>query len=105
MFFTTFWDETMSLTSFKGCARGRDAHGHGATVCRICRSPTFCRSRETLFFDGLAPRYSMRPLDHFEGILNYCRTKVALDVLEAINGNIKTLLRRGRGTRTYAIWC
>jgi transposase len=31
------------------------------------------------------------------GILNYCRTKVALGVVEAINGNIKTLLRRGRG--------
>ena len=30
-------------------------------------------------------------------ILNYCRTKVALGVVEAINGNIKTLLRRGRG--------
>ena len=36
-------------------------------------------------------------LDHFEGILNYCRTKVALGVVEAINGNIKMLLRRGRG--------
>src|SRR5712691_3582264 len=36
-------------------------------------------------------------LDHFDGILNYCRTKVPLGVVEAINGNIKTLLRRGRG--------
>jgi transposase len=36
-------------------------------------------------------------LDHFDGILNYCRTKVALGVVEAINANIKTLLRRGRG--------
>jgi len=36
-------------------------------------------------------------LDHFDGILNYCRTKVALGVVEAINGNIKSLLRRGRG--------
>ena len=36
-------------------------------------------------------------LDHFDGILNYCETKVALGVVEAINGNIKTLLRRGRG--------
>jgi len=32
-----------------------------------------------------------------EGILNYCRTKVPLSVVEAVNGNIKTLLRRGRG--------
>ncbi len=41
-------------------------------------------------------------LDHFEGILNYCRTKVALGVVEAINGNIKTLLRRGRATLSAA---
>jgi transposase len=35
--------------------------------------------------------------DHLDGILNYCRTKVPFGVVEAINGNIKTLLRRGRG--------
>ena len=38
-------------------------------------------------------------LDHFEGIRNYCRTKVPLGVVEGINGKIKTLLRRGRGYR------
>jgi len=36
-------------------------------------------------------------LDHLDGILNYCRIKVRFGVVEAINGNIKTLLRRGRG--------
>ena len=36
-------------------------------------------------------------LNHLEGILNYCRTKVPLGVVEAVNGNIKALLRRGRG--------
>jgi transposase len=36
-------------------------------------------------------------LDHLEGILNYCRTEVPMGVVEAINGNVKTLLRRGRG--------
>jgi transposase len=36
-------------------------------------------------------------LDHLDGILNYCRTKVRFGVVEAINANIKTLLRRGRG--------
>jgi transposase len=36
-------------------------------------------------------------LKHLEGILNYCRTKVPLGVVEAVNGNIKSLLRRGRG--------
>jgi transposase len=35
--------------------------------------------------------------DHLDGILNYCRTKVPLGVVEAVNGNIKSLLRRGRG--------
>jgi transposase len=36
-------------------------------------------------------------LDHLDGILNYCRTKVSMGVVEAVNGNIKMLLRRGRG--------
>jgi transposase len=36
-------------------------------------------------------------LDHLDGILNYCRTKVPFGVVEAVNGNIKALLRRGRG--------
>src|SRR5439155_16052318 len=38
-------------------------------------------------------------LDHLEGILNYCRIKVPLGVVEAVNGNIKALLRRGHGYR------
>ena len=38
-------------------------------------------------------------LAHLEGILNYCRTKVPMGVVEAGNGNIKALLRRGRGYR------
>ena len=38
-------------------------------------------------------------IDHLEGILNYCRVKVPFGVVEAINGNIKTLVRRGRGYR------
>jgi transposase len=38
-------------------------------------------------------------VNHLDGILNYCRTKVPLGVVEAINGNIKALLRRGRGYR------
>ena len=36
-------------------------------------------------------------VDHLEGILNYCCTKVPMGVVEAVNGNIKSLLRRGRG--------
>ena len=34
---------------------------------------------------------------HLEGLLNYCRVKVRFGVVEAVNGNIKALLRRGRG--------
>jgi len=37
-------------------------------------------------------------LNHLEGILNYCRTKVLL-VAEAVNSNIKSLRRRGRSCR------
>ena len=36
-------------------------------------------------------------IDHADGILNYCRVKVRFGVVEAINGNIKSILRRGRG--------
>jgi hypothetical protein len=36
-------------------------------------------------------------IDQIDGILNYCRTKVPLGVVEAVIGNIKSLLRRGRG--------
>ena len=36
-------------------------------------------------------------LDHLEGILNYCRTKIPMGVIEAVNGNLKALLRRGLG--------
>jgi len=39
---------------------------------------------------------------HLDGILNYCRTKVRFGVVEAINGNIKTLLRRGRGYKNLS---
>jgi len=36
-------------------------------------------------------------LRHQEGLLNYCRVPVRFGVVEAVNGNIKALLRRGRG--------
>jgi len=36
-------------------------------------------------------------VDHLDGILNYCRAKVRFGVVEAINGNIKNLVRRERG--------
>ena len=36
-------------------------------------------------------------LKHIDGILNYCRTKIRFGVVEAINGNIRMLITRGRG--------
>ncbi|MEZ5355080.1 MAG: transposase [Bryobacteraceae bacterium] len=36
-------------------------------------------------------------LPHLEGILNYCHVPVRFGVVEAVNGNIKALMRRGRG--------
>ncbi len=36
-------------------------------------------------------------LKHLDGIANYCRTKVRLGVVEAVNGNIRMLINRGRG--------
>ena len=38
-------------------------------------------------------------LRHQEGILNYCHVKVRFGVVEAINGNIRLLIHRGRGYR------
>ncbi len=38
-------------------------------------------------------------LSHQEGILNYCHVKVRFGVVEAINGNIRLLIHRGRGYR------
>jgi transposase len=54
---------------------------------------------DQLRWQRLAPfeRLAFMLLDHLDGILNYCRTKVPFGVVEAINGNIRTLLRRGRG--------
>lgn len=36
-------------------------------------------------------------LSHLEGILNYYRVPVRFGEVETVNGNIKALLRRGRG--------
>jgi transposase len=44
-------------------------------------------------FDKLAAML----LEHLEGIVNYCRTKVRFGVVEALNGNIRMLINRGRG--------
>jgi transposase len=38
-------------------------------------------------------------LKHAEGIANYCLTTVRFGVVEAVNGNIRMLINRGRGYR------
>jgi transposase len=39
-------------------------------------------------------------LNHLEGISNYCRTKVPLGMVEAVNGNIKLHRRQWQPCRT-----
>ena len=41
-------------------------------------------------------------MQHLTGILNYCHEKVPFGKVEAINGNIRAMLRRGRGYRDHA---
>src|SRR5437763_857017 len=36
-------------------------------------------------------------IKHLDGLLNYCRTQVRFGVVEAVNGNIRMLINRGRG--------
>lgn len=38
---------------------------------------------------------------HLDGILSYCHHKVPFGVIEAINGNIRAAIRRGRGYRDH----
>ena len=38
---------------------------------------------------------------HLDGILAYCRHRVPFGVVEAINGNLRAIIRRGRGYRDY----
>ena len=38
---------------------------------------------------------------HLDGMLSYCRHKVPFGVVEAINGNIRSVIRRGRGYRDH----
>jgi len=54
---------------------------------------------DQLRWQRLAPfqKLAFMLADHLNGILNYCRTKVRFGVVEAINCNIKSIVRRGRG--------
>jgi transposase len=68
-------------------------HYEGAMVNYLKRWMDQIRWQRLPAFQKLA----LMLVKHIDGILNYCRTKVPLGVVEAVNGNIKTLLRRGRG--------
>lgn len=52
------------------------------------RLPAFQKLARTLVF-------------HLDGILAYCRHRVPFGVVEAINGNLRALIRRGRGYRDH----
>jgi transposase len=47
-------------------------------------------------------KVAMLLLRHLDGILAYCHEKVPFGKVEAINGNIRAMLRRGRGYRDHA---
>jgi transposase len=58
----------------------------------------------------LAPRWQRLPAfqklgrmltRHLDGILSYCHEKAPFEKVEAINGNIRAMLRRGRGYRDH----
>jgi len=68
-------------------------HYEGAMVRYLQSWIDQLRWQRLLAFDKLAAML----VDHLEGLLNHCRTPVRFGVVEAINGNIKALLRRGRG--------
>src|SRR2546427_13200740 len=57
------------------------------------------RWMDQLRWQGLKPFEKLADtlLKHLEGIANYCRTKVRMGVVEAVNGNIRMLINRGRG--------
>jgi len=52
------------------------------------RLPAFLKLARTLY-------------NHLEGILAYCHHKVPFGVVEAINGNIRAIIRRGRGYKDH----
>jgi transposase len=54
---------------------------------------------EQLKWQRLAPfeKLAEMLLKHVDGIANYCETKVRFGVVEAVNGNIRMLINRGRG--------
>ena len=61
------------------------------------------RWREQLKWQRLKPLEKFMTLveNHLDGILNYCDVKIPLGRVEAINGNIKSIIRKARGFRNH----
>ena len=59
----------------------------------------YCARPMSVSFVPETRRDVARALEHLDGVLNYCRTKVRFGVVEAVNGNIRMLINRGRGYR------
>lgn len=57
------------------------------------------RWMDQLKWQRLSPfeKLAVTLLKHVDGIANYCETKVRFGVVEAVNGNIRMLINRGRG--------
>ncbi len=68
-------------------------HSEGSMMCYLKSWIDQLRWQRFKPMEKLANRL----LNHMEGILNYCRAKASLGVVEAVNGNIKALWRSGRG--------
>src|ERR1700722_15451399 len=76
-----------------------------ASLLRLPRTSVLPKSQETfpreLRWQQLPrlQRLAQMLVDHLDGILNYCRTKVRFGVVEAFNGKIKTPLEGAAATK------
>src|ERR1039457_3902516 len=77
----------------------RVSKGYGTTDIPGRCSTIWRSGMDQLKWQRLAPFEKLADmlLKHVEGIVNYCRTKVRFGVVEAVNGNIRMLINRGRG--------
>lgn len=80
----------MRLCSALSTAAGRKTGPPGA----LGQNPRAVKASRSAFEEGLLTR-------HLDGILAYCHEKVPFGKVEAINGNIRAMLRRGRGYRDH----
>jgi hypothetical protein len=77
---------------------------HGSSSNRIRALLNYLnRWMAQLTWQRLAPlrKLAAMLLKHVDGIANYCETKVRFGVVEAVNGNIRMLINRGRGYKNH----